>query len=526
MNLDVREATTPGLDSAAPGTPGDQDPLGQDGASPHDDAANGTAQVRPGFGPLEWGLGAVMLVLALVAQPLEDSLEPVATIGNLLVLCNLALLAVVAIWTLRNGLPGKVLLVGGVVWLYWLEVLYMANDTPLFWFPMDAGPASFVTTPALVSRAYLYLVLFQLMLMLGYSIAPSLPALARFLESRPDSQTTSSWALRIALALAAPFPLLLASGWNPAAALQTLLASRSSGGIDYSDSLESLGPLVYLYIVGTYGAAVVLTSGIVARGARRLVALGVGGLATLIMMVLFGSRSILIFQLVPCCILLQRLFHGKLTAARQILIVGVAVLLLLGAQVQFIFRGVGFSDLSRLDAGRLLNANTAGQFSALLLALHLVPDSYDYFYEIVEPYFVAQFVPRLIWPDKPRLHSWEVFQGEFTQGTPGYNVTPSVVGQFHMNWGFLGVLWIGLWFGLLAGTTDRILARLTVGSHAVAITAIGIFYGFLVTALRFYSPTFFLYVPISWIAVLLLTRPAREAETADADTQYSVSATA
>jgi hypothetical protein len=125
--------------------------------------------------------------------------------------------------------------------------------------------------------------------------------------------------------------------------------------------------------------------------------------------------------------------------------------------------------------------------------------------EPAEPYFLIHWIPRQVWPDKPIMESWTFYNESYVQGA-AYNVTPSVIGQFHLNWGLPGVIFIGGWLGFLTCLADRVLLRLDSDRQRAMFVVVGMFYAFIISSFRFYSPIYFSYFLFGVLAMLLLTR--------------------
>src|SRR5207253_916461 len=90
-----------------------------------------------------------------------------------------------------------------------------------------------------------------------------------------------------------------------------------------------------------------------------------------------------------------------------------------------------------------------------------------------------------------------------------YNVTPSVIGQFYMSWGPSGVVFIGLWLGFLTALGDRVFLLLDSDRQRAMFVAGGMFYAFIISSFRFYSPIYFSYFLFGFVAMLALTSRPR-----------------
>jgi hypothetical protein len=78
-----------------------------------------------------------------------------------------------------------------------------------------------------------------------------------------------------------------------------------------------------------------------------------------------------------------------------------------------------------------------------------------------------------------------------------------------MDWGLPGVIFIGAWLGFLAMLADRVLLRLDSGRQRAMFVVVGMFYAFIISSFRFYSPIYFSYFLFGLVAMFLLTRRRR-----------------
>jgi hypothetical protein len=447
----------------------------------------------------QWALTVSSLALAALGF-FFGSHEELTLLAWALTGLNALLLILVAREALRVRVVGKLFLVASTLLFFWIEAVEMALQNPPFPAPAGLPMIWGRFSGDLVSLAYLYVTLFQCMLFAGYSVRLRLRPLYSWVASRVDSQSELSWLGAYLLAACAFVPLLLAHRFDVWAAVQALLAARSGDAPEAQD----VGLLQNLYFLGLYGAAFLLAQAFVFSGRLRIAAGVVGALAAA-PFVMGGTRHLWLFIAFPLLVLSFARFRGKVNLLYMIR-VGVAVgLVLLVAQLQFAFRDVGWLQTDEKPAERLSEVSTTGQFTALLFAEFLVPEEHDHFLEPAEPYFLIHWIPRAFWPDKPVMRSWTYYNDAYTQGQ-AFNVTPSVIGQFHMNWGIFGVLFIGVWLGLLTGLADRALLVVDVDRQRALGVAIGMFYAFIVSSFRFYSPIYFTYFVFGFAGMFVLSR--------------------
>lgn len=155
-----------------------------------------------------------------------------------------------------------------------------------------------------------------------------------------------------------------------------------------------------------------------------------------------ATRFKLAFLLCPALFILfaNRGFINKAIGVRSVLVLLLASSLIYGFRLQLDNR---MEDLSLL-AG-------VGHFSALLDAI-VITDNEGLSRQFVELFFVTDSIPRFMWPGKPFHEYWLRYNELVVQG----NITPSIVGQYYLNWGFFGVINAGVVFGLICRFADEL----------------------------------------------------------------------
>lgn len=452
--------------------------------------------------PPEWVFASLSLAFAAVGLTV-NSLSSLAPILYLTVLSSAALLICTLRQVLLWRLPGRLFLIGCTMGFFWIEALgHQLGPIP---FEVKDLPA--LTRKdwdvELVRVAVFYVALLQMMTLVGYSLRPRLTRVLRVASARVDLVTPRASLLRYAFALSALVPLLVGAGFN----LSEAIAEMTGGRGDDNVTLRDVGLLNVFNFVGLYGASLLLTDVLVGRSLTRLQKLALGAIASL-PFVLGGARHLWLFVAIPVAVVGFRSV-GRMTTIRFVKWVALTLLVLGIIQVQFLVRQEGWAQVGDLRLADLFEGQSTGQFSAVLFALRLVPDEQEYFREFAEPYFLIHWVPRRFWPDKPVMESWAYFNQSYTRGNPNYNVTPSIIGQFHINWGYAGVAYIGWFMGAITALADSVLRNLKLRRQVATGVAIGSFYAFIITSFRFYSPIYFTYFVFAWLGMLAITRSSK-----------------
>jgi hypothetical protein len=109
-------------------------------------------------------------------------------------------------------------------------------------------------------------------------------------------------------------------------------------------------------------------------------------------------------------------------------------------------------------------------------------------------HIVSAPLPRALWPGKPKMESAFVFSQYlwgYDVSEMGANTIPSIVGQYYLNWGWLGVFEIGLVLGVVFRLLDSASARTPLGSStrfACMAVATYVFVSFRMLSFSFFAP--------------------------------------
>jgi len=443
----------------------------------------------------EWTVGVISLVIAMFgwAARIHEDLVPIAV--------ALAAAAIALTWSalteaLKARVLGKFLLMLSMTWIFWLQVVSCALEPVPFGVPKETPIATPRYELVLVQKALCYLVLFQLSLLIGYSIRLRLRTFSAAFARRTDA--TGRTSLRLVYAACVFVPILVYQNFDLRRVLDYLLGAYKRFAEQSGGSLDSL------LLFGMYGAGVLLAEGLLFSRPHRFVRIAAGLVATL-GMAMSGTRHLLLFVILPLAAMALLKMKSEVRPGRILRLCACFAGLMVFFQIQAAVRTSGWEKLTELSPQEVLPDTRDGQFTSLLFAEELVPGHHAYFLDPVTPHFFFYWIPRSVWPNKPVIPSWQYYNDVYTMQDPVWNVTPSVIGQYHMSWGPFGVFSIGLWLGFLMYAADRMLATMCLESHCCAAVLVGMVYAFVVCSFRNYLPYYAAYLVAASVAMLTLT---------------------
>jgi oligosaccharide repeat unit polymerase len=453
----------------------------------------------------EWLLSVLSLLVAIVSFLADTGDEIAIVIGTLVLLTALQLIAAIR-QSLQSGVMGRPLLVGSLLIAFYGEAFVSSLQNPAFRMPFEA-PVGFDQFPIrLVRIGLVYVALFQLATLAGYSLRFRATARMFNVAKRQDR---SESVVRVALyvfAACAWVPLIASYGFDFQAIGQVLLSSRHA----ISDVAgRDAGLLVNFSSLSLFGSAALFAKVIFSRSPLKLLDLVVACIG-IVPTIASGTRYRLLYIFIPLLVIaFDRLVKQRQYRRLTLIALG-GMLMLMVFQTQVAVRRVGWSHLLEMKGDTFLAMKPTLQFDSLLFAVYLVPRHHPYFMEPMTPYFFIHWVPRSLWPNKPIAKSFEYYNATWTRGAKlkVFNVTPSIMGEYHLNWGVFGVPMIGLWIGFLLYLSDECMLRTNVAKPCLAAVAIGMAYAFILASLRDYAPVYFVHFAIGAAATYFLTRRA------------------
>lgn len=453
----------------------------------------------PSVSILEWSLAFTQLAVAGISF-LVSEYDTLALIITALTVLAVGQFIASLKHILNSRSFGLPILSAASIFFFWVEAQSLAVSSPRFAIvgpPIPTGAYS----PELIHAGIFYVAFFQVGMLIGYSVRLRLRFLVRWVSRRIDSRSHVASISSFLLAACAIVPFLATYGFNFQAAIDALLELRKSGAPNWQD----LGLLQYTRMFGIYAAAYFLARVCVRRQYKKIWILATT-IITIIPFVFTGTRYLAVFVFLPTIILLIRQrAPGKLRASHLTAWGSAAGMVFVLLQLQMQLRHRGVYAIENVGISDVANVNVTYQFSSLLFARYLVPGFYGYFHEVPEPYFVMYWVPRSLWSDKPFMESWETYNAAYVRGQH-FNVTPSIIGQFYLNWGIAGVFYSGLMLGVFAYVADLLIMSLDSSRQLASSVMIGMFYAFIVTIFRFYAPMYFGYFAFGIVGTVLLTK--------------------
>jgi FtsH-binding integral membrane protein len=299
------------------------------------------------------------------------------------------------------------------------------------------------------------------------------------------------------------FSIFLQSGGSINGVITSLISSRNAW-----HTKTDIGLLENFIWMGYYATSLFYIKKI-NSGFKKidLIIVPLVGLATATI-ALDGTRHHALYVAIPILLFLVNL--GSRKNKKYFLVAG-ALLFSFGIlyQAQSISRYSGWSNISTVSTDEITKFGGADQYQALNYAIDIVPSRHEYFTTPVSPFFILHWIPSSIWHDKIYEPTAIYLSSEWTGGIPftELNITPSIIGQYHMNFGVLGVIWIGFFMGIMFKMVDFQFQAMTIFRQNNAWALLGLVLAFFIASFRHFSPLYFIFVALGYILFMLGTKP-------------------
>lgn len=465
---------------------------------------------------------AAISALAALADPAADGLHStlLAVDVGVLFACSVALLAV----RVRRGLAlrtlASVAFIAGFIFWYGLPALL---DVWQEGSATASSPALAAAGTGTAPTCVLYLAMF-------FAAGALTPALlpdrrTSVTDERIDERTGAGATGRIVrlalLCAAAGFSPYVFMGGGVSQVIHAVLASRTveKAWIPQSELGNATTLFTTLSADAVVCAACLLWAVTQERALPRPHRITLACVALLLTTVLYfdqGTRSLFALVVLPpftvCWIRVRR----RSTRAAYVVLVAGCTALLLALQYQLVYRAA----YTRADVGSLLLQNlltlggTSDFFKETLYSVALIPAYHPFFHESPVVEFLLSVIPRALWPSKPTpqlvwfytLYRWGI-DIRYVAG----NALPGVIGQFYMDWGWIGPAIAGAAFGWISWMIDRYLGRVDAMTSPYRATAGLMGVVWLLLQFRLLSPGFFYPVLFLWLIIWLSGRASRGA---------------
>lgn len=376
-----------------------------------------------------------------------------------------------------------------VIWIslffwFWIEAVILAFSDMAFSISSYLSPFRGSTIPnSVVSAAFLQISLFQLAIILSLFFFKhiSIPSFSVSLITFPKK------------ILGYLLIILACLGWvtfiiNTETLFQSIILFRQSD-IEIAEGFSSYFPIVSIAVSGWAFALILCTKyrkSILVWGAFLLGAL---------LAFFSGTRFKILYVFMPALICFYYINRKvEVNYKSLILFIFLGFFLLSIASFQVVFRYDINADYEIFGAFQ-----GSGHFTALANAIGLANTFDEPLKQSMLPLFITDFIPRFIWPGKPDHEYWVIYNNYLS---PNFgNVTPSIIGQYYMNWWGLGGLYCGLIIGFVSSFASRRIDFFNKTGNFYNLIIAGFILSFVFLSFRVFSPNYVTYL----IIIIILT---------------------
>lgn len=365
---------------------------------------------------------------------------------------------------------------GAIIFVKWASGSPLLRDMRifiyigvLFWILLDPlqmreGIAEFPNR--VIAETLSYVAVFLVMVSLGYQVSPwrGLGKLFERMEDPSDS-TRAFFALAVLYAIGT-IPIVYYAEGSLDTFLETLLAGYNWDTAPgwRRGALGSAADYFFSACFLIYNATPFLALWLLRRASLHpfvKVCLLWVILSVPIFYFFSGSRRLFAFMILGMMFYFYTSLPSNRRAKWRILLLPIPFLLLLAMQFQVAFRAMGFfdADISAVDLS-IDKLHRDNIFFWFLNAVDTMPTLYPFTGEIILSDLLLHPIPRFLWPDKPVALGYPFVDFE----REGATLAISVIGQFYVAQGPLGVILVGLLFGWAARNWDQMIRNAPEGS--------------------------------------------------------------
>ena len=269
--------------------------------------------------------------------------------------------------------------------------------------------------------------------------------------------------------------VVLACRFNPLCVIDAMYSSRFQAAWQ----LAGLGNLDTLLEVFRYAGFLVLPVAVAMyrlerRVTRRVLILSVFGVVILLILVADGARRH-VGIVIGASLLVWVLLHHSFRLKHALILVSSVMAAIYLMQAMVTWRDQGFlSGLSSesevsFSGGRGVRVDTNLKFFAHVA--DVVPTLHPHTGMTGIEYILTYPLPRVIYPDKPIQRGFPLKLTAGLKRGVGWSWMMTAVGDFYLISGYLGVLFGGVFFGVMAGFANRLISIQANEVHVVLYAA-------------------------------------------------------
>ena len=271
--------------------------------------------------------------------------------------------------------------------------------------------------------------------------------------------------------------LIISAGISP---IDFILGSRSSGShLEFAGKGIALAHLANVFqVTAIMGGALLLARKSKVRGAFMIAAFAIA--TPLFFAIMRGTRSYVLGYVFALCAFAIVIPLPRVRRIAKALIPVILVLCGLTFALQTIYRNIGLAAAvdpetvlsQEVDIQLGINALFAYEQSTTLeLAMYLMPDRYQPLYGETLIALPVNFVPRVLWPEKPSSLGPILAD---RVGVENVTLSAGLIGEGWCNFLLPGALLLPFLFGLFAGAWDRLRNLARVWPDGYALWAAGL----------------------------------------------------
>ena len=326
-------------------------------------------------------------------------------------------------------------------------------------------------------QALMYVFLFVLFVQFGYLFSPSRWIKKKFLELKDGKSPNFAFVMLFLTFCLGAFPYFYYSDWSITKVWEGILSSRYEG-VDVGWRREVLGDekaliLALDFFFVTFPSLVAFYLITFKKNFWQKIVLV--GLTFLVWIAEFymGTRQVFGFVVLAPVLTVYLVLPKTKRRLFSILFAVLVLILFYLMEVQVYQRGSGFLDRRQQDAPVLAQKDNEhyvtvdDNFFQLARVVYFVPQKINFVYFNELWYLLMRPIPRVFWEDKPT--GFGLFFARNIVGRQDTTYSYSILGDFYVSFGVVGIILGGIFFGMLCRNMDQLIPYL--GTSKVGIAA-------------------------------------------------------